>query len=104
MLAGGNGNDTLTGGNGNDLLLGEAGKDVLNGGVGNDSLIGGGGNDTITGGTGSDVMLYFRVSSMDLISSSASTATRPADRTRRSRRLFDIPASPRSIAPPACRS
>jgi len=65
LIAGGDGNDTLTGGtfadelqggNGNDTLRGGLGDDVLTGGAGNDTLRGGLGNDIFTGGTGNDTI------------------------------------------------
>jgi hypothetical protein len=54
QLFGGNGNDTLIGGAGNDTLIGGAGNDTLNGGDGDDILVGGAGDDTVIGGKGSD--------------------------------------------------
>jgi Ca2+-binding RTX toxin-like protein len=54
QLFGGNGNDALTGGAGADQLFGGNGNDTLNGGDGDDMLVGGNGNDTVIGGKGTD--------------------------------------------------
>ena len=54
VMAGGNGNDTLTGTSGADLLLGQNGNDTLTGLAGVDLLCGGNGNDTLNGGDGND--------------------------------------------------
>jgi Ca2+-binding RTX toxin-like protein len=63
LMAGGDGNDTLSsglfadelqGGNGNDVLNSSNGDDTLNGGAGDDSLDGGLGDDTFIGGAGND--------------------------------------------------
>ncbi|TNI61665.1 hypothetical protein CF121_09745, partial [Aeromonas media] len=48
ILAGGDGNDTITAGAGDDSLFGGDGSDVLTGGAGADSLDGGSGIDTFT--------------------------------------------------------
>ncbi|MDR4515561.1 calcium-binding protein [Nitrosomonas sp.] len=49
-LYGGDGNDTINGGDGTDRLYGNSGDDVLSGGAGS--------NDTMDGGTGNDTYLF----------------------------------------------
>ncbi len=56
-LSGSAGNDSLYGGAGNDILTGLAGNDYLDGEAGNDSLSGGAGNDTLSGGADADTLL-----------------------------------------------
>jgi Ca2+-binding RTX toxin-like protein len=63
LVAGGDGNDTLTssngtaqGGKGNDVIRGTAGAEDLRGDDGNDTIYGGAGNDHILGGKGNDVL------------------------------------------------
>jgi Ca2+-binding RTX toxin-like protein len=69
VLAGGDGNDTLTGGSGAETLLGGDGNDTIDGNGGNDrALLGAGddsfvwdpgdGSDTIEGQDGSDTMVF----------------------------------------------
>jgi hypothetical protein len=68
VIAGTNGNDTLTGTDGADTIWGDAqqdgptgGNDILNGGAGNDYLSGGPGADTFVGapGGGVDTIRWF---------------------------------------------
>ncbi|MDJ0843957.1 MAG: Calx-beta domain-containing protein, partial [Crocosphaera sp.] len=54
LIAGGDGNDTLSGSASDDELQGGDGNDSLNGGWGDDTLIGGEGNDVLYGGIGDD--------------------------------------------------
>lgn len=54
LVAGLDGNDTLTGQSGDDVLKGDDGNDTLYGGAGNDQLFGGAGNDSLWGEAGND--------------------------------------------------
>jgi len=56
LIAGTNGNDTLTGTDGDDLIYGYDGNDHLFGGNGHDTLSGGAGNDHLWGGWGNDAL------------------------------------------------
>ena len=56
-IYGGVGNDSLTGLAGNDYLDGGDGSDNLDGGADNDKLVGGAGNDLLIGGTGKDTLM-----------------------------------------------
>jgi Ca2+-binding RTX toxin-like protein len=56
LIAGLQGDDTLTGGTGDDQIYGGDGNDILNGGDGDDLLFGGDGNDTLDGGAGNDIL------------------------------------------------
>lgn len=54
IIAGGDGNDTITGGDLADVLYGDKGADTIHAGSGNDVIHGGAGADIIHGGGGDD--------------------------------------------------
>ena len=56
VIAGTNGNDTLTGTPGPDIILGLGGNDTINGLAGADRIDGGDGNDTVNGGDGTEAI------------------------------------------------
>ena len=67
IVAGTNGNDTLSGGTYGDLLFGNGSADTLDGNGGNDLLVGGLGNDLLRGGDGADTYLFGLIDGDDTI-------------------------------------